>query len=265
MKMLNLDWVKQVQVIAEKVAAFIRESHGKVQSGDIVIKDLNSLVSYVDIQSEKILVEGLKQLLPESTFIAEEGTEVTNSSDWVWIIDPLDGTTNFLHQIPVYGISIALQYQNELVFGLVYEVNRKECFYAIKGQGAYLDGQKIQVKDVDLADSLIATGFPYYDFSKTKSYLEVLEFLIKNTRGVRRIGAASIDLVYVACGRFNGFYEYSLAPWDVAAGALIVKEAGGVVTDFSGKQDWLLGKSIVVGAPSVHQNLLDKIRIHMLK
>lgn len=258
--MLNLDWVHQVQAIAEKAADFILDSHGKVQSGDIIVKDLNSLVSYVDIQSEKILVEGLKQLLPESTFIAEEGTEATTSSEWVWIIDPLDGTTNFLHQIPVYGVSIALQYQGEVVFGLVYEVNRKECFYALKDQGAYKDGEKIHVNNVDLADALIATGFPYYDFSKTKSYLQVLEFLMKHTRGVRRLGAASIDLVYVACGRFNGFYEYSLAPWDVAAGALIVKEAGGIVTDFSGGQNWLFGKSIVVGAPDIHQHIQSQIQ-----
>lgn len=263
--MLNKDFVIEVIRVVEKAATFIAQSHGQVQSGDIVIKDLNSLVSYVDINSEKILVEGLKTILPQSAFLTEEGTEAISESDWVWIIDPLDGTTNFLHQIPVYAISIALQYRNEIVFGLVYEVNKEECFYAIKDQGAFLNGHSIQVKESEFSDTLIATGFPYYDFSKTPGYLNVLEYLMQNTRGVRRLGAAAVDLAYVACGRFNGFYEYSLAPWDVAAGALIVKEAGGVVTDFTGKQDWLFGKSIVVGASSVHQKLLDKIQIHMLK
>lgn len=258
--MLNKSFVESVIAVAEKAAEFISSSHGKVKAGEIVTKDLNSLVSYVDTGSEKIIIEGLKELLPESGFLAEEGTTAQSEAEYIWIIDPLDGTTNFLHQIPVYAISIALQHQNDIVFGLVYEVNRKECFYAIKGEGTHLNHERIYVNEAAFSDTLIATGFPYYDFSKTKAYLGVLEELMKNTRGVRRLGAAAVDLAYVACGRFNGFYEYSLAPWDVAAGALLVREAGGVVTDFEGGDNWLFGKSIVVGSPNTHQQLLRLLR-----
>ncbi len=192
--------------------------------------------------------------------MAEEGTETLVNKELIWIIDPLDGTTNFLHQIPTYAISIALQYQNEIIFGLVYEVNRNDCFYAVKGKGAFLNGKKIQVNTASFSDSLIATGFPYYDFSQTKIYLGTLEELMKSTRGIRRLGAASVDLVYVACGKFSGFFEYSLAPWDVAAGAFIVQEAGGIVTDFNGGKDWLHGKSIIVGSPIVQNKLLEIIQ-----
>lgn len=258
--MLNRSFVQSVITIAENAAGFISSSHGKVKAGEIITKDLNSLVSYVDTGSEKIIIEGLKGLLPESGFLAEEGTTAQAEAEYTWIIDPLDGTTNFLHQIPTYAISIALQYQDEIVFGLVYEVNRKECFYAIKGEGAYLNHERIYVSEAAFSDTLIATGFPYYDFSKTKAYLGVLEELMKSTRGIRRLGAAAVDLAYVACGRFNGFYEYSLAPWDVAAGALLVREAGGVVTDFKGGEDWLHGKSIVVGSPNTHQELLRLLK-----
>lgn len=257
---VNKEMVFAVRKVVEEAAEFISSSHGKVQSGDIVIKDLNSLVSYVDIKAEKILVHGLKQILPDSSFIAEEGTEQAATTDWVWIVDPLDGTTNFLHQIPVYAISVALQYKRETILGMVYEINQQECFYAYSGGGAFLDEHPIEVKNVELSSSLMATGFPYYDFSKTKSYLEVLEYFMKNTRGVRRLGAASVDLAYVACGRFQGFYEYSLAPWDVAAGAYIVQQAGGVVTDFAGGEDWLFGKSIVAAIPSIHPIMIKEIK-----
>lgn len=257
---IQASFVQSVIDIAENVADFIQSYAGKVNAGEIITKDLNSLVSFVDTGSETRIIEGLKKLTPEASFLAEEGTESLSDKEMIWIIDPLDGTTNFLHQIPTYAISIALQYQGEIIFGLVYEVNKRDCFYAVKDQGAFMNGKSIQVSSASFSDSLIATGFPYYDFSKTKVYLEVLEEMMKGTRGVRRLGAASVDLAYVACGKFTGFFEYSLAPWDVAAGAFIVKEAGGVVTDFNGGQDWLHGKSIIVGSPIVHDKILDTIK-----
>jgi len=251
----NKSFTDQVIAICEQAAAFIRESHGTVTEAEIITKGHNSLVSYVDMQSEKILIAGLSQLLPGSTFLAEEATTAYQEGIYQWIIDPLDGTTNFLHQVPVYAISVALQHEEEIVLGIVYEVNRKECFHAVKGQGAYLNGSPIQVKEALLKDSLLATGFPYYDFTKTTVYLETLGTLMQQTRGIRRMGAAAVDLAYVACGRFNGFFEYGLAPWDVAAGALLVREAGGIVTDFSGEDNWLHGKSILAGSPATHTAL----------
>lgn len=231
--------------LVRKTAAFIQKEVGKVASGEIETKSLNSLVSYVDKEAEKQLVTGLKYLFPDSTFLTEEETVHSESGTYQWIIDPLDGTTNFLHQIPVFSISIALQYQGRTILGIVHEINRDECFYAWKNGGAFLNGQSIQTSSNDaLADSLIATGFPYYDYSKTARFLKSLEYFMKNTRGVRRLGSAAVDLAYVACGRFDAFYEYSLHPWDVAAGAFLVQEAGGDVYDFKGEGNYLHGKEI---------------------
>ena len=201
--------------IAEQVADFIRKECGKVKLEDIDVKSLNSLVSYVDKNAEQQLVKHLQSILPEASFLTEEETIATKSAPYQWIIDPLDGTTNFLHQLPFFAISIALQHEEETILGVVYEVNRKECFYAWKGGGSWLNGNIIKVSsNHNLQDALIATGFPYYDYSKTSNYLEVLEYFIKNSRGIRRFGAAALDLAYVACGRFDTFFEYSLAPWE---------------------------------------------------
>src|SRR5690606_20237381 len=165
--------------------------------------------------------------------IAEENNEMYRSDLYNWIIDPLDGTTNFIHGIPAFAVSIALQYQKEIVLGVVYEIGKDECFYAWKGSKAYLNNQEIQVSEnKKVADTLLATGFPYYDFARKDAYMELFGDLIQNCHGLRRIGAASVDLVYTACGRFDGYFEYNLKPWDIAAGMFIVERAGGKVTDF---------------------------------
>ncbi|MFN8284470.1 MAG: inositol monophosphatase family protein [Chitinophagales bacterium] len=250
----------KVMDIVKDVAAFIQSEIGTINNNDIETKSLNSLVTYVDKESEKKLVADLQQLIPSATFLTEENTIEQAAGEWQWIIDPLDGTTNFIHSIPVFGISVALKHNDEIVVGVVYEVNKNECFHAVKDNGAFVNGNKIAVtQTAQLADTLIATGFPYYDFDRTENYLNTFRTLIKSTRGVRRLGAASIDLCYVACGRFDAFFEYSLAPWDVAAGALIVKEAGGKVTDFSGNNNWLFGKEIIACNTEIADEFLDVI------
>ncbi len=257
--------VIQTQVIAavKKAAQFIQNEIGTVQHSDIETKSLNSLVTYVDKKSEQLLVDELKLILPMASFLTEENTIETEAGEWQWIIDPLDGTTNFIHQIPVFAISVALYHQNEIVLGVVYEIHSNECFYASKNKGAFCNGTKISISDRNkLSDSLVATGFPYYDFGKMDSYLNILNHLMQHTRGIRRLGAASVDLCYVACGRFDAFFEYSLAPWDVAAGALIVQEAGGVVTDFFGHQNWLFGKEIVAVNNHLKDDFLTLITLH---
>ncbi len=232
--------------IVGKAVSFIREEIGKIEHTDIETKSLNSLVTYVDKSAEKILVEGLQQILPEATFLTEENTIESKQGDWQWIIDPLDGTTNFIHSVPVFGVSVGLRYQDEMQIGVVTEVSRNECFYAAKGHGAFCNGKKIYVSQTEqLKDALVATGFPYYDYSLLNNYISLFKHLMTNTRGIRRLGAASIDLCYTACGRFDAFFEYSLSPWDVAAGALILQEAGGQVHDFSGGHNWLYGKQII--------------------
>lgn len=223
-------------ILAERLENF---KHDKVES-----KGLNDLVSYVDKSAELRIVNELSNHFPAG-FIVEENT-VSSKQEYNWIVDPLDGTTNFVHGIPCYAVSIALEHKGEVILGVVYEPNRDECFYATKNSGSFLNMQQIRVsQNKYLKDSLIATGFPIYNFEKIDPYLKTLEQLMRNTHGVRRIGAAAADLCYLACGRVDGFFEYNLNAWDVAAGALIVKEAGGTVCDFKGGDNWLFGKEMI--------------------
>uniref|UniRef100_UPI003592FA45 inositol monophosphatase family protein n=1 Tax=Aquiflexum sp. TaxID=1872584 RepID=UPI003592FA45 len=182
------------------------------------------------------------------------GTGQTDGKAYTWIIDPLDGTTNFIHGLPIFSVSIGLRYLDEIVIGVVYEINFHECFYAMKGHGAFCNGKPIKVSSVkSLSESLIATGFPYSAFSQIDAYLDVLKELMRKCHGVRRLGSAAIDLCYVACGRVEGFFEYDLKPYDVAAGALIVKEAGGAVNDFRQGDKYLFGKEILASNGYIHQ------------
>lgn len=261
MDIKKLEFVKDSAISEIKeISEFISQELKKVKPENIETKSVNSLVSYVDKSAEIKLVEKLGQILPEASFLTEEETVENSEGEYRWIIDPLDGTTNFLHQLPFFSISVALEYQGEIILGVVYEVNRNECFYAWKGGGAFLNQEKIQISSREiLGDTLIATGFPYYDYESIDAYFEVLKFLIKNTRGVRRFGSAALDLAYVACGRFDAYYEYSLSPWDVAAGVIIVKEAGGKLSDFKGGKDYIFGKEIIASSPHIFDTTLDII------
>lgn len=258
----NLLDIQAQTIAAVKLAAtFIQSEIGNINQTNIETKSLNSLVTYVDKASEKILVNELQKIIPDATFLTEENTIVQKVGAWKWIIDPLDGTTNFIHQVPVFSISVALQYFDEIVLGVVHEINRNECFYATKNNGAFLNGNKISVSStINLSDSLIATGFPYYDFEKIDNYLSFFKYLMTNTRGIRRLGSAATDLCYTACGRFDAFFEYSLSPWDVAAGALILQEAGGKIYDFKGGNNWLYGKEIVGCNPLISDDILIAIK-----
>lgn len=252
---------QQTRQLVESVAAFIRGEVGKVGAEKIETKSLNSLVSYVDKTAERQLVAGLSALLPGSTFLTEEETVEQAEGEFQWIIDPLDGTTNFLHQLPYFAVSVALRQHGEIVLGIVYEVNRHECFYAWKNGGAWLNGQRMQCAPTQgLADSLVATGFPYRDFGVMERYLTIMVELMKNTRGLRRYGAAAVDLAYVACGRYDAFFEYGLAAWDVAAGILLVQEAGGRIVDFDGGDDYLFGGRMLAAAPGVMEPMLNLMK-----
>lgn len=239
---------KSMEQKIQEVGYFIRQELGRVSAGQVERKSLNSLVSYVDKQAEEQLVAAAQSLLPHAAFYTEEETVVRNagSSPWRWIIDPLDGTTNFLHQLPFFSISVALQYQEQTVLGIVYEVNRQELFSAYKGKQSQCNGKDISVSPTtELSESLLATGFPYHDFSRVEHYLRLLRDLFRSCRGLRRFGSAALDLAYVACGRFEGFFEYSLSPWDVAAGAFLVQQAGGFVGDFRFEDNALFGGEIL--------------------
>ncbi len=251
----------KMEEIARSTGRFVLGEVHKLRHGDIETKGLHNFVTYVDKEAEKQIVDKLQALIPAAGFIAEENTASHKGEEYNWVIDPLDGTTNFIHGIPVYSVSIALMHHQRIVAGVVYEPNRDERFRAVRGGGAFLNGEPIRVsRETNLKESLIATGFPYYDYSRMPAFLELFRWCMENTHGLRRLGSAAVDLAYVACGRFEAFYEYGLNAWDVAAGSLIVQEAGGKVSDFSGGDDFLFGREIVAANNPLFKPFLEKVR-----
>jgi len=253
----------KLQILLDKVITTAKDTgqwilaEGKSFTHDkIEIKGLNDLVSYVDKSAEQKIINELNYHFPAG-FIAEENTR-NEKGEYNWIIDPLDGTTNFIHGVPCYAVSIALEHKGEIILGVVYEITRDECFYAVKGGGSYLNSIAIKVsKAASIKNSLIATGFPVFNFTRLNPFLKTLEYLMQNSHGVRRFGSAATDLCYLACGRFDAFFEYNLNAWDVAAGGLIVKEAGGTISDFKGEQNWLFGKEIIGTNSIIEKEFLE--------
>lgn len=252
---------KQVIQLCEEVGNFIRAENENFDRTRIEQKgSFSNLVSYVDKEAELRLVQRLSEIIPGAGFIAEEGTDSEGTNEYKWIIDPLDGTTNYLHGLPIFAISIGLTRKNKTILGIVYEISHKECFHAIEGGKAYCNEKEIRVSAVQtLNESLLATGFPYYHTDKKDNYLEIIKIFLEQTHGIRRLGSAAIDLAYVACGRMEGFFEYNLKPWDVAGGAFILQQAGGKVTDFSGRDNFLFGGELCA-AGGVHAEMLKVIQ-----
>ena len=261
------DWrtlTKEAAGIAVRVGRWMAEEQKRFKSERVQVKDHNSLVSYVDKQAETQLVDFLGQLLPDAGFITEEDTVTNERKSLSWIIDPLDGTTNFIHGMPIFAVSIGLLYEDELVSGVVYECGQQECFTASKGGGAFCNGQAISVSATNhMSKGLFATGFPYYDYGRLDAFQELLTDFFQNTRGLRRLGSAATDLAWVACGRFDGFFEYGLSPWDVAGGALLVQEAGGKLCDFDGGDDYLFGKTIISANGLVFDEFRNSVQQRM--
>jgi myo-inositol-1(or 4)-monophosphatase len=254
----------EIESAAREAGSFILEESKRFDINRTEKKGLNNFVSYVDKGAEEILVERLSILLPEAGFVTEEGTSEKIGLKYCWVIDPLDGTTNFLHGFHPYAISIALKEYDEIVAGVVYEVNGTEIFKAWKDGGSWLNGTRIYVSKAEkLADSLIATGFPYSDFGRLDRYMNCLAHFCKHTHGIRRLGSAAMDLAYVACGRFEAFYEYGLKPWDVAAGILLVREAGGRASDFSGNEKNISGEEFLASNGLVYREILEVVNKFM--
>ncbi|MBK6962764.1 MAG: inositol monophosphatase [Bacteroidales bacterium] len=260
---MNMDYhdiCMKVCEISRMTGKYITSQSEKFIPEDVMQKGIHDYVSYVDKTAEQMIVEELKSLLPEAGFITEEETAGYDEQIFRWIIDPLDGTTNFIHKVPLFSVSIALMEQGEVVVGVVYEINRDECFYAWKGGIAMLNGKEIHVSpSQDFNSSLLATGFPYYDYGRLDAYLAIFKHFMQHTAGIRRLGSAAADLAYVACGRFEGFYEYGLHAWDVAAGAFIVQMAGGKVTDFKGNNNYIFGAELIAGNKPAHQEMIKVI------
>jgi myo-inositol-1(or 4)-monophosphatase len=250
----------EVKELILAVGEYIRTERAHFNAGSVEHKDVHDMVSYVDKNAEQKIIEGLKKIIPDSSFLAEETGVQKTSSAYRWIIDPLDGTTNFIHHIPHFCISVALQFKQETMAAWVYEICTEELYTALKGEGAFINKQSIKVSSTkELQQSLMATGFPVRKYENLGAYMQLQQWVIENTRGVRRLGTAAYDLCLVAGGRVEAFYEPGLSPWDVAAGSLIVQEAGGKVSDFSGGNDFLFGGSIVATNGNIHAELLKVV------
>ncbi|MEO1021233.1 MAG: inositol monophosphatase family protein [Bacteroidota bacterium] len=247
---------------ALSAAEIIRE-FATSENFNIALKGKNDLVTDADLASEKAILSIINEVFPDDEILAEETSSKRSLPDGrVWIIDPIDGTTNFAHGFPVYCVSIALWDKHTPKVGLVLEVANSELFYATEEGGAFRNEQPITVsQNQDPSQSLIGTGFPYNNLDLVDNYLKLFRMLMDETHGVRRPGSAAWDLCNMACGRFEGFYEYGLSPWDVAAGALIIREAGGIVTDWNGGNNWLFGQRIVAGNAAIHSFLKEKIAL----
>lgn len=263
---LSADFVKEARGIVQDVARFILHERKTFGPEKIEHKGPSDLVSYVDRKAEAMLRTAFERLLPGSGFIGEEGGGHHEHAQWRWIVDPLDGTTNFIHDVPVYSVSVGLQYEGETLLGIVHDVPHDEAFWAVKGKGAFVNDRPIHVSATpDLSAALLGTGFPTAIFDQADDYLSAIQEFLAQCHGVRRFGSAALDMAFVASGRLDGYFEIGLKPWDVAAGALLVTEAGGAVTAIETDRDYLFGKQIVVSNGRLQQALLDVLRKHLLR
>ena len=239
---------------------FIIRSMDQLQGIEVTEKSRNDYVSEVDRRAELMIIDILRKAYPDHAILAEESGR-QGGGDYQWIIDPLDGTTNFLHGFPQFAISVALKHRGILNQGIIYDPLRQELFTASRGDGAHLDGRRIRVARLNsLEGALIGTGFPFRSLDRLDSYIEVFRELTAVTAGIRRPGAASLDLAYVASGRLDGFWEYGLEQWDIAAGALLIREAGGFISDIDSGSPWTDSANVVAGNLAVHDLLLEVIR-----
>jgi len=248
----------RIQAIVREVGAFTVDEFNKFEFDNVRYKSENDPFSFVDVQADEKLRAGCEALIPGAGFINEELAALKGENDWRWIIDPIDGTSNFTHGVPHYCISLALQYKEETLLGYIYQPVTHEMFRAEKGKGAWLNDKPIQSsKREEMRMALVSTGFPYAQEEWVRPYLEMIHKIMGYTHGLRRFGSAALDLAYVAAGRLDAFFEYNLKPWDVAAGSLIVREAGGTVSDFRGGENFLFGGEMLATNGFIHQGLLE--------
>lgn len=250
----------KVRKLAIETGAFIRNERKKFLRERVEKKHAHDYVSYVDKESEKRIVAFLAELLPEAGFIAEEGSATLTDEPYCWLVDPLDGTTNFIHDNAPYCVSIALRNKEELLLGVVYEICRDECYWTYKGAPSFLNGEVIYVSSVDtLDDAFIAMGFPYNAEAYKSLALTLVNECYGNVAGLRLMGAAAAELCYVAAGRFDARVEAFIGPWDIAAGVLILQNAGGMVTDFKGGDEFYSGRQVLASNGKIHNFLLNII------
>lgn len=244
---------------ARSAGKMILRAQDNVDSLTIIEKGRNDFASQVDKAAEEIIIDTIKRVYPHHSILGEEfGLQEGEDDEIQWIIDPLDGTTNFLHGFPQFCISIGVKQVDKIIHGVVYDPVRDELFSASRGQGVQMNGRRLRVSNLDkLENGLLGTGFPFREFENLDQYLTFFKGLIPNCAGIRRAGAAALDLAYVAAGRLDGFWEFGLKPWDVAAASLLIQEAGGWVTTIEGNPNFLGAKSILAAPPKIHQQMFD--------
>lgn len=246
---------------AKEAGRFLKQSVGKVRTIETKKGEERNLVSEIDRGSEERIIGIIKRRYPSHAFLAEESGGMESAAEYKWIIDPLDGTTNFLHGVPIFSVTIALERKGEIVAGVIYDPNLDELFSAEKGSGAYLNGKRLHVSQKEkLIDSLLVTGFPYDIAQNPDAAVERFVHFLLSAGGVRRLGSAALDLAYVASGRFDGFWEVYLNPWDMAAGVLLIQEAGGRVSDFAGQGPNIYTKQVLASNGLVHEAMLEALR-----
>ncbi len=255
-----MDYLNVAIEASKEAGRFLKINLGKVKNIQTKKEEIN-LVTEIDKETEKKIVEFIKSKFPHHSILAEESGEAKLDSGYKWIIDPLDGTTNYTHSFPVFCVSIALEHKGEVILGVIYDPNFDELFWAEKGKGAFLNGKKISVSKTDkLIKSMLATGFPYNVRENPDNCIEHFVNFLMEAQAIRRLGSAALDLAYVACGRLDGFWEVNLNPWDVAAGKIIIEEAGGKVTDFYGNKFSIYTKGIVASNGLIHEQMLEVIK-----
>jgi len=248
---------------ARKAAAIITRASLDLDLVQVSTKGRRDFVTEVDRAAEATIIEILATAYPQHAFLAEESgaSEKQQQAEYTWIIDPLDGTTNFIHGFPQYAVSIGLRHHGQITQAVVYDPTRNELFTASRGRGAFLNDRRIRVsRRSKLKESLIGTGFPFRQLDHLDEYVRMFKRITEETAGIRRPGAASLDLAYVAASRLDGFWEFGLSPWDMAAGSLLILEAGGMVSDFAGGEEYLFAGNIVCGAPKIHEQLLTLVQ-----
>jgi len=266
-RILNIATLNVAVKAARRASQIINRASLNIPHLEVSTKQLHDFVTSVDREAEAAIIKILAEATPDFGILAEEsGEHNTGRSEFRWIIDPLDGTTNYIHGFPQYAVSIALAKGEQIEQGVVYDPSRNELFTAARGQGAYLNEKRIRVSSRSrMDDALIGTGFPFRNFTHMDAYLAIFRELAEKTSGLRRPGAASLDLAYVAAGRLDGFWEFGLAPWDMAAGSILISEAGGLVCDFSGESNYLSSGNIIAGTPRIFHPLLQIVQNHCPK
>lgn len=262
---MNTAFAKELLVTAVSAArhagTIILKNLGHLSSHDIGMKKSFDFVTKVDRWSEAVIVNTIREKFPSHSFLAEETLRDKESNCYRWIIDPLDGTTNYIHGFPVFSVSIALEFRGEVILGVVFDPLRDELFHSLKETGSFLNNSRIRVSDITSSDrSLIATGFPFRKKALIDNYLDAFRKIFSEVSDIRRAGSAALDLAYIASGRVDGFFELNLSPWDIAAGSLLIKEAGGLITDFGGGSDYLLTGNVIAGNKDIQPKLLEIVK-----